>query len=287
VNLYAAAVFYPGRAYDQYTDVLAVGMITTVMLWTGRRGGRRGMAGLALALAVEVLKAPIGGIPLTEIDWAVVATRMLWVLAGVIVAVGVVRVLLDYAERAERLRLEDEMLDEARRSHDSYKAALRAITNILAERDGDRALDTVRQLAMDALDPAPAAEAGTVEDVIAAAARQGRAARPAMEFKLVDAARQEIHLTEPARLRHAIENLCVNAALHSRGSRTTIHWSLTPAGLEVSVRDDGIGMKSSGGAGIGLARRQVAAVGGDLYRREVHPWTNWIVRLPASAFKAG
>ncbi|MGE0309413.1 MAG: hypothetical protein AB7Q27_27050, partial [Acidimicrobiia bacterium] len=72
LNLTTAVLLYDGTIYSQYADLYAVASITTVALWTGRRGGKIGLGIAGLVMTTEVAKAPLNGIALIDIDWTVV-----------------------------------------------------------------------------------------------------------------------------------------------------------------------------------------------------------------------
>lgn len=284
-NLLAARLLDEGQAYRPNTDLLAIAMITTAVLWTGRRGGRRGLSVLALAFALELVKAPTNGVPWTDISWPTVATRMLWASSGVIVGLGVVRILIDYAERIERLRIGEEELSRLSRTHNDFKAALTRIADVLLTKSGSGAITEARTIAFDALDPIVNLfdPVNSLASLAKNAAQRGRAANPAMDFTVVDATEGLQVRGEPANLAHALEALVVNAARHSRGTRTTIRCDQVDGYIEVTICDNGVGMDvDATGGGIALVRELVASYGGQAYRGRVDVGTLWVLRLPPS-----
>lgn len=286
LNLLVAALVNQGAAYDEAAQVMAVANITSVMLWTGRRGGWRGLRVVGLVAISELLKGTANGVGLDGIDYGAVAIRLLWVLCGWVVAIGVVRILLDYAERAERRRIEDDAMVVIWRGHDEYLNALGLVVELLDGVEGTDA-QNARNLALAAATSSrPDPTDGRLSAIAEYAASRGRAANPAMMFDVVDATHGAVVANKPEHLAAALENLCINAARYSKGSRTTVHCNLRLDGCaEVSVRDNGIGMPmtSPTGGGIGIARRAAETLGGDVHRSEVPRGTMWVFVLPKDA----
>lgn len=285
-NLLVAAIVNEGAAYDEAAGVMAVANITTVVLWTGRRGGWIGLRVVGIIAIAEFLKGPLNGAGLAGIDITEIMIRLLWVLCGWLVALGVVRILLDYAERAERRRIEDEELWAIWRSHDVYRNALTLVADLLDGIDGDNAA-RARLLAVEASDGRKKVDPNekTIGAIAEYAAARGRAANPAMNFIVVDATYGGVAITEPMYLSVALSNLCINAARHSKGTRTTVKCSLHPAGgAEVSVRDNGVGMSVQvpTGGGIGIVRKAAEALGGDVHRDPVPKGSMWVFQIPAN-----
>lgn len=290
LNVALAALLDRGDVYEQAADAFGISLITTTVLWTGRRGGRVGVRLLALVVATEVVKAPVNGMPMSDVDWVAVGTRAGWAVCGWVIAIGIIRILLDYAERTERLRIEDEHLMQVGRSHDTYKAALMRIADSLAQSEEGIAVE-VRRLAVEAThEVIPQADAPHSLRAIADwAAQRGRAANPAMTFLVVDGSHGGIGVEEPQRLLHALENLTINAARHSRGRRTVIRCGQRDDGwIEITVWDDGVGMSSDHGtrSGIGLVRRAAEQYGGDAFREHTPKGTKWVLRIPPSGARA-
>lgn len=290
LNLVMAMLLRRGEAYSPYADVFTLALITSVVIWSGRRGGREGFCGVIITAAVEIAQAPLNGIALGDINWPVVSFRTFWVLCGWVVAVGIVRILLDYAERSERLRLEDEMLTRLSRSHNDYKEALRGVVAVLSSHDEDKdelAIHLARQ-ALAAGERRAHDGDDTVEGLIADVIEQARASAPAtFEFVSVNSAHDDVRLREPRAFREVMVNLCSNAARHSKGSRATIRWGFADDALVVTVRDDGIGYSPSASrGGLALADRLLDPIGGELVCEQVTQGTKWVLRLPASAYQA-
>lgn len=305
LNLWLASTLPTGTAYAQFTDLFAVANITAVVLWTGRRGGRMGLRVVALVLLAEVAKGPVNGIGLNGVVWSVVMTRMIWVMAGWILAIGVVRILLSYAERIDRLRIDDEDLERLGRSHDIYKVALRRVADCLNEQVPDVAAgpwrgrfyasrsriqpdgpsDLARRIALDALEPTyeQPVVSNSLEAVLVEAARKGRSTSPSMEFCIVDATHRPIALDDSRQLGAALNHLCMNAARHSKGTTTVVHSEvLNEDTVEITVRDDGVGMptKEGNGHGLALLKRQVERFGGEAHLEPVKTGTKWVIRFP-------
>lgn len=290
LNLILAVLVRRGEVYSPYADVFTLALITSVVVLTGRRGGKEGLYGVGLAAAVEVAQGPLNRLGLDDLNWAVIVFRVFWVLCGWVVAVGIVRILLDYAERTERLRLEDEMLTRLSRSHNEYKEALRGIASLLASNDDGKS-DLAVQLAQAALaceERPDHPSADTLEDVVATVIKRARVtAEPTFEFVAVDNAHSPVRLAEPEALARVLFNLCSNAARHSQGTRATIRWSCVGEELVITVRDDGVGLGSNGpGEGLVMSRRVLEPLGGELVSEAVTQGTKWVLRLPAGAYEA-
>lgn len=290
LNLVAAVLLRRGEVYSPYADVFTLALITSVVIWSGRRGGREGFIGVALTVVVEILQAPLNRLPLDDINWAVVAFRTFWVLCGWVVAVGIARILLDYAERSERLRLEDEMLTRLSRSHNDYKEALRGIASILASNDDGKSEVAVglAQSALAAGERRTHQGADTVDMVMAEVIERARATAPSsFEFVPVDSTHSLVRLLDPGAFKDIMLNLCSNAARHSHGTRATIRWRFAEEDLVITVRDDGIGLGASGAkGGLAVTRRLLEPLGGELVTETVTPGTKWVLRLPARSFEA-
>ncbi len=291
VNLVLAFLLPDGTAFTQYTDVFAVASITTAALWTGRRGGVVGAfvtVGLAL---VELLKAPINGIPWDEIDQAVLVTRWFWFGCGWLVALGTVRILLDYADWAQTVRVEEERLDAVGHVHDDYRSAL---VKIAATSDAmgdprDLLAGAVERakLALDTLEEPTAPEA-TMAGIVARTVARGQWAEPdGPEFNVVDGVKRTVWLRDPVNVERALLNLCVNAARYSMGSMVTIRWRIDDLDLKITVLDDGIGMPDTPntGNGLKLVRSSIDHAGGTAELEPDRPsGTKWKIRMPHWTF---
>lgn len=292
LNIALAALLPNGTAFTQYTDVFAVASITTAALWTGRRGGLAGGLVTGGVGLVELLKAPINGISLGDLDYAVLLTRWFWFACGWLVALGTVRILLDYADWAQAVRVEEERLVAIGHVHDDYRSALVAIA-ATSDADGDPAdlLVVVRERARLALATfeEPTFPEATVAGVVARAVAQGQTAEPdGPEFVVVDGVYRTVWLRDPANVDRALRNLCVNAARHSMGSRVTIRWRVDDGDLKITVLDDGVGIPGdvNGGGGFALVRSCIDRAGGTAERDlDRTSGTKWRIRMPHSTFE--
>lgn len=131
LNLMVAVSLAGGMVYEEYTDVFLVAAIGVTTLATGRRGPARGMAYIVLFAAVELAKAPVSRLPLSEIDWGIVATRQLWAIAGIAVGVGMRHMFADFSRIAERLSLANAILRADRLALDRYVKALLQARDLL------------------------------------------------------------------------------------------------------------------------------------------------------------
>ena len=286
LNLVLAAQMHPDRVFTQFADIASIPMITSVALWTGRRGGLIGMRVVLLGVGTEVLKAPLNGIGLSTVPWGVVASRGLWLVCGWLVAVGITRILLDYAERVDKLHMEEDLLSRLSRSHDDYKDALQRIIDLLsADPDaGHTALDLAASgLAADhrSLTAVP----DSVHTIVQQVVERARTVQPAMEFIINPGFYQTIVVPEAEGVRVCLDNLVMNAAKNSRGTRTTVHWRIIDEALVISVFDDGQGMsRKQTGHGLALARRSIESAGGAMAMDDRVRGTRWIVQIPAGCF---
>lgn len=293
LNLVLAASLRRGVVYEQQADVFGVAFITTTVLWTARRGGLRGLLVLPVVALTEVAKGPVNGMPWHDVEGTVILARLGWAVCGWIVGLGVVRILLDYAERSERLRIEEEQLLVMSKSHDTYKAALVRIADILGPGSSagstEDAIGFVRSLAVEATHDTDGRHLpDTIRAVVDEAAQRGRAVNPNMHFEVVDATHGSLAVTRPDLLGTVVTNLTCNAARHSQGTRTTIrclpdHVNGT---VTITVVDNGVGMAlDATSAGIGLARSATVQLCGDMYREPVEVGTKWVVVIGEPAVK--
>jgi signal transduction histidine kinase len=263
-----AATLLPGTAYQQYTDLFAVAMIGTVVLWSGRYGGRLGLALLVVAALTEVLKAPVNAIPLRSIDGWVIATRVTWSACGLLVAVLGVRVLLQFADRDERLSEDQQILHRAARTHDIAKQALSAVHRILSsqlpnevrvQEAGEVTAWAVNEMAEPLNRSASPTSTSSIAEVVDEVFRGVRLLHPTIVLQAVDAVHRRIEVGEPSEWLALIRNLVLNGAQHSGGTQVTVRWLREGEMLLMTVKDDGRGLSRSDEGGTGLALVRAAA----------------------------
>jgi signal transduction histidine kinase len=293
-NLVLASLLRPGAVYLQYTDIFGPALISAVVLWTARRGGWRGLRLVLLIPLVELGMAFINRMPLHQIDWQAIATRTVSGLTGLVIAVGLVRLLLNLAEGDERSRADEAELKRLSRSHDEYKDGLRQVREIVRVGRSD-ALERVEQTVDNALDADRCIadfSTTTVEGLVGYAIVRARPfASPSFDFVTVDAVHEPVLLPKSAdAVGSALQNLCNNAARHSGGRRATIRWKLHDENRElvITVRDDGVGMRSTeaSGGGLAVARHKIARVGGSMdLSRGATPGSKWTIRIYQPQFE--
>lgn len=286
-----------GTAYQQFTDLFSAASIAAVALITARYGLRRASTCLVIILAMEVTKAPLNNMGISEIDWLVVSSRILWVTCGAVVGAGMRKIWGDFGEHSET-EVFTARLSAASDSttHDFWKSNFKSINKRLADvlannhevalaARVDEALAQVTSTM--AGPPLPQGRLSEVRQLCNAVAQLRNKEFSDMRFDVVPSGPDmPVFLAHPAEARIALDNLTTNAGIHSGGRRCSIRVELTGANeVRIHIRDDGQGLPAGHRPGEGLshAYRAVQASGGVLERdTSVRRGTSWCMFLPAA-----